>query len=120
MEYKANKVNNLNLTATRTLLEDILELKFEGRRAKNDEELKKALSRYDYQTDLVSIINANANNESAKFIARFVAGDLPLTSEGTLANWESLLTSTFNRETAKKYSLLKTESDVEVLHTENV
>ena len=114
LEYKANKVNNLNLTATRTLLEDILELKFEGRRAKNDEELKKALSRYDYQTDLVSIINANANNESAKFIARFVAGDLPLTSEGTLANWESLLTSTFNRETAKKYSLLKTESDVEV------
>ena len=114
LEYKGNKTNNLNLSATRSLLEDILELKFEGRRAKNEEELKKALSRYDYQTDLVSIIRANANNKSAKFIARFVAGDLPLTSEGTLANWESLLTSIFNRETARKYSLLKTESDVEV------
>lgn len=114
LEYKGNKTNDLNLSATRTLLEDILELKFEGRRAKNEEELKKALSRYDYQTDLVSIINANANNKSAQFIARLVAGDLPLTSEGTLANWESLLTSIFNRETAKKYSLLKTESDVEV------
>lgn len=114
LEYKGNKTNDLNLSATRSLLEDILELKFEGRRAKNEEELKKALSRYDYQTDLVSIIRANANNKSAKFIARFVAGDLPLTSEGTLANWESLLTSIFNRETAQKYSLLKTESDVEV------
>ena len=114
LEYKGNKTNDLNLSATRTLLEDILELKFEGRRAKNEEELKKALSRYDYQTNLVAIIKANANNKAAKYLARWTAGDTIFTSEGSLANWESLLTSIFNRETAQKYSLLKTESDVEV------
>lgn len=114
LEYKGNKLNDLNLAATRSLLEDIIELKFEGRRAKNEEDLKKALSRYDFQTNLVNIVYDNANNDLAKYIARWTAGDTVFTSEGTLANWESLLTAIFNKETAQKYSLLKSESDVEV------
>ncbi|MBO7211115.1 MAG: hypothetical protein J6V44_08985 [Methanobrevibacter sp.] len=114
LEYKSNKTNDRNLLATRSLLEDIIELKFEGRRAKNEEELKKNLSRYDYETNLVQILNRHRYNGKAKFLAKWVTGETPLTSEGTLANWESILTTVFNRETAAKYSLLKDESDAEV------
>ncbi len=41
LEYKSHDPKNLNLSATRSLLEDILQLKFEGRRAKNEQDLKK-------------------------------------------------------------------------------
>lgn len=114
LEYKSNKVKNLNVTATRSLLEDILELKFEGRRAKNEQDLQKALSRYNYENNLIQIIDKNKFNEKAKFVARWVAGDTAFTSEGTLANWESLLNAIFDNKTAKEYSLLKLESDAEV------
>lgn len=114
LEYKANRVRDLNLAATRSLLEDIIELKFEGRRAKNAEELKKALSRYDYETDLVRIAYLNKNDKFANYLTKWTAGDTIFTSEGTLANWESLLNHIFDKHTAQKYSLLKTESDVEV------
>lgn len=114
LEYKSNRVRDLNLAATRSLLEDIMELKFEGRRAKNKEELKKALSRYDYETDLVRIAYLNKNDKLANYLTRWTAGDTIFTSEGTLANWESLLNHIFDKNTAQKYSLLKTEADVEV------
>ena len=114
LEYKSNRVRDLNLAATRSLLEDIMQLKFEGRRAKNRDDLKKALSRYDYETDLVRIAYLNKQSELSKYLARWVSGDTVFTTEGTLANWESLLTHIFDRETAQKYSLLKSEADVEV------
>lgn len=114
LEYKANRVRDLNLAATRSLLEDIMELKFEGRRAKNAEELKKALSRYDYETDLVRVAYLNKNNKFANYLTRWTAGDTIFTSEGTLANWESLLNHIFDKNIAQRYSLLKTEADVEV------
>lgn len=114
LEYKSNDPKNLNLSATRSLLEDILQLKFEGRRAKNEQDLKKALTRYDYKNNLIEIMDKHRNNKVAKYLARWTAGDTIWTSEGTLANWESLLTGIFDKATAEKYSLLKSESDVEV------
>lgn len=114
LEYKSNKVRNLNLAATRSLLEDIMQLKFEGRRAKDADELKKKLSKYNYENDLVSRVRRNSENDLAKYLTRWTAGDTWFTTEGTLANWESMLTHIFDRHTAEKYSLLKTEADVEV------
>ena len=114
LEYKSHDPKNLNLSATRSLLEDILQLKFEGRRAKNEQDLKKALTRYDYKNNLIEIMDKHRNNKIAKYLARWTAGDTIWTSEGTLANWESLLTGIFDKATAEKYSLLKSESDVEV------
>lgn len=114
LEYKSNDPKNLNLSATRSLLEDILQLKFEGRRAKNEQDLEKALTRYDYKNNLIEIMDKHRNNKVAKYLARWTAGDTIWTSEGTLANWESLLTGIFDKATAEKYSLLKSEADVEV------
>ena len=114
LEYKSNDPKNLNLSATRSLLEDILQLKFEGRRAKSEQDLKKALTRYDYKNNLIEIMDKHRDNKVAKYLARWTAGDTIWTSEGTLANWESLLTGIFDKATAEKYSLLKAESDVEV------
>lgn len=114
LEYKSNNPKDLNLSATRSLLEDILQLKFEGRRAKNEQDLKKALTRYDYKNNLIEIMDKHRDNKVAKYLARWTAGDTIWTSEGTLANWESLLTGIFDKATAEKYSLLKAESDVEV------
>ncbi len=114
LEYKSHDPKNLNLSATRSLLEDILQLKFEGRRAKNEQDLKKALTRYDYKNNLIEIMDKHRNNKVAKYLARWTAGDTIWTSEGTLANWESLLTGIFDKATAEKYSLLKSEADVEV------
>ena len=114
LEYKSNNAKDLNLSATRSLLEDILQLKFEGRRAKNEQDLKKALTRYDYKNNLIEIMDKHRDNNIAKYLARWTAGDTIFTSEGTLANWESLLTGIFDKATAEKYSLLKSEADVEV------
>ena len=114
LEYKSNNTKDLNLSATRSLLEDILQLKFEGRRAKNEQDLKKALTRYDYKNNLIEIMDKHRDNNIAKYLARWTAGDTIFTSEGTLANWESLLTGIFDKATAEKYSLLKSEADVEV------
>ena len=44
LEYRSSKIKDLNLLATRSLLEDIMTLKFEGRRAKDAEELEKQLN----------------------------------------------------------------------------
>lgn len=114
LEYKSNNTKDLNLSATRSLLEDILQLKFEGRRAKNEQDLQKALTRYDYKNNLIEIMDKHRDNNIAKYLARWTAGDTIWTSEGTLANWESLLTGIFDKATAEKYSLLKSEADVEV------
>lgn len=114
LEYKSNNTKDLNLSATRSLLEDILQLKFEGRRAKNEQDLQKALTRYDYKNNLIEIMDKHRDNNIAKYLARWTAGDTIWTSEGTLANWESLLTGIFDKGTAEKYSLLKSEADVEV------
>lgn len=114
LEYKSNNAKDLNLSATRSLLEDILQLKFEGRRAKNEQDLQKALTRYDYKNNLIEIMDKHRDNNIAKYLARWTAGDTIFTSEGTLANWESLLTGIFDKTTAEKYSLLKSEADVEV------
>lgn len=114
LEYRSSKVKDLNLAATRSLLEDIMTLKFEGRRAKDAEELDKQLQKDNMKTDLVQKVRKIKNNKAAKEIAKFIMGERLITSEKTLVNWETCLNSLFGKEVAQRYSLLKLESDAEV------
>lgn len=114
LEYRSSKVNDLNLAATRSLLEDIMTLKFEGRRAKDAEELEKQLQRDNMKTDLAMRVRSIKGNNAAKNIAKFIMGETGLTSEKTLVNWETALNALFGKEVAQRYSLLKLESDAEV------
>lgn len=114
LEYRSSKVNDLNLAATRSLLEDIMTLKFEGRRAKDAEELEKQLQRDNMKTDLAMRVRSIKDNNAAKSIAKFIMGETGLTSEKTLVNWETALNALFGKEVAQRYSLLKLESDAEV------
>lgn len=114
LEYRSNKIADLNLLATRSLLEDILALKFEGRRAKDIQELEKQLQKDNMKTDLAQRVRALKGNKAAQEVAKFIMGETPLTSEKTLANWESSLNALFGKEVAQRYSLLKLESDAEV------
>lgn len=114
LEYRSSKVKDLNLAATRSLLEDIMTLKFEGRRAKDAEELEKQLQKDNMKTDLVQKVRKIKNNKAAKEIAKFIMGERLITSEKTLVNWETCLNSLFGKEVAQRYSLLKLESDAEV------
>lgn len=114
LEYRSNKVKDLNLSATRSLLEDILTLKFEGRRAKDAEELEKQLEKDSMKTDLVERVRELKNNNAAKNIAKFIMGETIVTSEKSLVNWETCLNALFGKEVAQRYSLLKLESDAEV------
>ena len=114
LEYKSNKINDLNLLATRSLLEDIITLKFEGRRAKDAEELEKQLQKDNMKTDLAYKVRLLKGNKAAQAVAKFIMGETPLTSERTLVNWETGLNALFGKEVAQRYSLLKLESDAEV------
>lgn len=114
LEYRSNKLKDLNLLATRSLLEDIMTLKFEGRRAKDAEELEKQLQKDNMKTDLAYRVRLIKDNKAAQAVAKFIMGETPLTSERTLANWETSLNAIFGKEVAQRYSLLKLESDAEV------
>ena len=114
LEYRSSKIKDLNLLATRSLLEDIMTLKFEGRRAKDAEELEKQLQKDNMKTDLAQRVRALKDNKAAKAVAKFIMGETALTSEKTLANWETSLNALFGKEVAQRYSLLKLESDAEV------
>lgn len=110
LEYKSSKIKEMNVQATRNLLEKILELKDIGRRVKSEAEFKKAFEREDLKQGLADIITEKLKNRNfAKHIAKFVG------SGGvTLANWETILTVLFDRNTARKYSLLELESKAEI------
>lgn len=114
LEYRSSKVKDLNLAATRSLLEDIMTLKFEGRRAKDAEELDKQLQKDNMKTDLVQRVRELKDKKAARSIAKFIMGENLVTSEKTLVNWETALNALFGKEVAQRYSLLKLESDAEV------
>jgi len=114
LEYRSSKIKDLNLLATRSLLEDIMTLKFEGRRAKDAYELEKQLQRDNMKTDLVQRVRELKDNPAAKNIAKFIMGESIVTSEKTLVNWETALNTLFGKEVSQRYSLLKLESDAEV------
>lgn len=114
LEYRSSKIKDLNLLATRSLLEDIMTLKFEGRRAKDAQELEKQLQRDNMKTDLAQRVRLLKGNKFAQEVAKFIMGETPLTSEKTLVNWETALNALFGKEVAQRYSLLKLESDAEV------
>lgn len=114
LEYRSSKVKDLNLAATRSLLEDIMTLKFEGRRAKDAEELDKQLQKDNMKTDLVQRVRELKDKKAARNIAKFIMGENLVTSEKTLVNWETALNALFGKEVAQRYSLLKLESDAEV------
>ena len=114
LEYRSSKIKDLNLLATRSLLEDIMTLKFEGRRAKDAYELEKQLQKDNMKTDLVERVRELKDKRAAKQIAKFVMGGSIVTSEKTLVNWETALNALFGKEVSQRYSLLKLESDAEV------
>lgn len=114
LEYRSSKIKDLNLAATRSLLEDIMTLKFEGRRAKDAQELERQLQRDNMKTDLVQRVRVLKGNKAATAIAKFIMGETFVTSEKTLANWETSLNALFGREVAQRYSLLQLESEAEI------
>lgn len=114
LEYRSSEIKDLNLAATRSLLEDIITLKFEGRRAKDAEELEKQLQKDNMKTDLVQRVRELKDKKAARNIAKFIMGENLVTSEKTLVNWETALNALFGKEDAQRYSLLKLESDAEV------
>lgn len=114
LEYRSSKIKDLNLLATRSLLEDIMTLKFEGRRAKDAEELEKQLQKDNMKTDLAQRVRALKGNKAAQAVAKFIMGETALTSEKTLVNWETALNALFGKEVSQRYSLLRLESDAEV------
>lgn len=114
LEYRSSKIKDLNLLATRSLLEDIMTLKFEGRRAKDAYELEKQLQKDNMKTDLVERVRELKDKKAAKNIAKFVMGETIATSEKSLVNWETALNALFGKEVSQRYSLLKLESDAEV------
>ena len=114
LEYRSSKIKDLNLAATRSLLEDIMTLKFEGRRAKDAQELERQLQRDNMKTDLVQRVRELKGNRAATGIAKFIMGETFVTSEKTLANWETSLNALFGREVAQRYSLLRLESEAEI------
>ena len=114
LEYRSSKIKDLNLAATRSLLEDIMTLKFEGRRAKDAQELEKRLQKDNMKTDLAQRVRVLKGNRLAKNVAKFIMGENLITSEKTLVNWETALNALFGKEVAQRYSLLKLESDAEV------
>lgn len=114
LEYKKDRVQNLNLGQTRSLLERILELKFEGRRAKNEQELNEKLNRFSYQNNFIQILRSNAKNPVVMTAARHL-----LHSGQSLANWETIINTLLGEKAAQEHNLLKDEADVEV-YTRNI
>lgn len=109
LEYKKDRVQNLNIGQTRSLLERILELKFEGRRAKNKQELNEKLNRFSYRNNFIQILRSNAKNPVVMTAARHL-----LHSGQSLANWETIINTLLGEKAAQEHNLLKDEADVEV------
>lgn len=108
LQYKSSRMKSLDVYHTSSLLSDILTLKAEGRRAKDAEDFIKKTERLDYRNNLIEILDKHKENKTAKFLANWVVGS------GTLMNWETLLNTVFDNDTAKKYSLQNLESQVQV------
>ena len=71
----------------------------------------------------MEILQKFRNNKLAKFLTRWATGLNFITSEGMLANRETILQQVFDRETARKFSLLALETQAEVYaheHTLNM
>ena len=115
LQYRSMKLQNLDVTHTIQLLQDILELKEKGRQAKSEEDFINKTQRWNTKNDLLDVLEITKQSGAA-FGARWIAGvgkGISLNG-GTLANWESLLNSIFNKDTAQKYSLLGLEAKSEV------
>jgi predicted nucleotidyltransferase len=113
LEYRSQRINNLDVLHTRSVLEDIMTLKFEGRRAKSEEDLKKKLNKYDYENNLIDILQKHKDNKIAKTLAKWIM------HSQTLSNWESLLNGIFDAATAEKYSLQQMEVSTDIYAREH-
>lgn len=113
LEYRSQRISNLDVLHTRSVLEDIVTLKFEGRRAKSEEDLKKKLNKYDYENNLIDILEKHKNNKTAKRLAKWIM------NSQTLSNWESLLNGIFDAATAEKYSLQQMEVSTDIYAREH-
>ena len=107
-QYKSCRLKQLDVLHTSSLLEDILKLKKAGRKAKDAEDYKKRTAKRDYRNNLIQILNRHKDNKTAHFFANWVV------KSGTLPNWETLLNTVFDAETAQKYSLQRLEADTQV------
>lgn len=115
LQYRSMRLQDLDVTHTIQLLQDILELKEKGRQAKSEEDFINKTQRWNTRNNLLDILEVTKQSGAA-FGARWVAGvgkGVSLNG-GTLANWESLLNALFNKDTAQKYSLLQDEAKSEI------
>lgn len=115
LQYRSMRLQDLDVTHTIQLLQDILELKEKGRQAKSEEDFINKTQRWNTRNNLLDVLDITKQSGAA-FGARWVAGvgkGISLNG-GTLANWESLLNALFNKDTAQKYSLLQDEAKSEI------
>lgn len=115
LQYRSMKLQDLDVTHTIQLLQDILELKEKGRQAKSEEDFINKTQRWNTRNNLLDVLEVTKQSGAA-FGAKWVAGvgkGVSLNG-GTLANWESLLNALFNKDTAQKYSLLQDEAKSEI------
>lgn len=115
LQYRSQKLQDLDVTHTIQLLQDILELKEKGRKAKSEEDFLNKTQRWNTKNNLLDVLE-ETKLSGAQFGANWIAGvgRVAGLNGGVLANWESLLNAIFNRETAQKYSLLGDEARSEV------
>lgn len=115
LQYRSMRLQDLDVTHTIQLLQDILELKEKGRQAKSEEDFINKTQRWNTRNNLLDVLEVTKQSGAA-FGAKWVAGvgkGVSLNG-GTLANWESLLNALFNKDTAQKYSLLQDEAKSEI------
>lgn len=115
LQYRSMRLQDLDVTHTIQLLQDILELKEKGRQAKSEEDFINKTQRWNTRNNLLDVLEVTKQS-GAVFGAKWVAGvgkGVSLNG-GTLANWESLLNALFNKDTAQKYSLLQDEAKSEI------
>ena len=115
LQYRSQKIQDLDVTHTIQLLQDILELKDAGRKAKSEQDFINKTQRWNTKNNLLDILEVTKYS-GAKFGANWVAGVGRFASlnRGTLANWESLLNAIFDKDTSRKYSLLADEAKSDV------
>lgn len=122
LQYRSMKLQELDVTHTIGLLQDILELKEKGRQAKSQEEFIKKTQRWNTKNNLIDLLEVTKLSGLAKYGANWVAGvgRISWASEGVLANWESMLNALFNKQTAEKYSLLYDEAKTAAYAREHI
>ena len=123
LQYRSMRVQDLDVTHTIQLLQDILELKEKGRAAKSEEDFINKTQRWNTKNNLLDILEVTKNSGVlGRYGANWVAGVGRITSlnGGTLANWESMLNAVFNKDTAQKYSLLQDEANSETYARRNM